>query len=130
MRRTVVSSDAVNTAEREHDAASDGATQLERPGALLLVADGMGGAKAGEVASGMAVQIVREEMQRRANGGSVAEADDAALAEIFSAAVERANELIREEGASNPSRQGMGTTLTAVWADWLLTALLAVTSAM
>ena len=109
-------SDAVNSAEREHDAASDGATQLERPGALLLVADGMGGAKAGEVASGMAVQIVSEEMQRRANGGSVAEADDAALAEIFSAAVERANELIREEGASNPSRHGMGTTLTAVWA--------------
>ncbi|MDJ0521419.1 MAG: protein phosphatase 2C domain-containing protein [Planctomycetota bacterium] len=102
-------------ADTEHDAGTDGGADLQHPGALLLVADGMGGAKAGEVASGMAVRIVSQEMHRRADGDEVADASQDALGETFSAAVERANELIRDEGASNPSRHGMGTTLTALW---------------
>ncbi len=107
---------AGSTDEPEHDAAMDGAGALTPPGVLLMVADGMGGAKAGEVASGMAVQIVREEMHERSGADGIPEAGDEALGDTFSRAVERGNELIRAEGASNPSRQGMGTTLTAVWA--------------
>ncbi len=94
----------------------EGAAALSRPGTLLAVADGMGGAKAGEVASGMAVRILSEEMLRRAPDEAVVEADLEALTATFIDAVEQANAQIRAEGTSNPSRQGMGTTLTAIWA--------------
>jgi protein phosphatase len=92
-----------------------GGAALDWPGILVAVADGMGGAKAGEVASGMAVTILSEEMVERVGDGLGADAG----AETFSAtlvqAVEVANERIRDEGSSNPNRRGMGTTLTAVW---------------
>jgi protein phosphatase len=89
-----------------------GAAPLTRPGTLLAVADGMGGAKAGEVASGMAVSILCREMRDRAAGvGQGQEAVSDALVE----AVEIANERIRDESASNPDRRGMGTTLTTIW---------------
>ncbi len=100
----------------EHDETFDGSAVISRPGVLLAVADGMGGAKAGEVASGMAVQILREEMLGRANADGIADAPIDTLAETFIAAVETGNEKIRDDGAGNPSRQGMGTTLTAIWA--------------
>ena len=103
-------------AEPDHDDGTDGSASLRRPGVLLEVADGMGGAKAGEVASGMAVSIVRDEMLGRAATEDLSGASDEALVQAFIASVERANDLIRDEGARNPSRQGMGTTLTAVWA--------------
>ena len=88
---------------------------LERPGTLLAVADGMGGAKAGEVASGMAVTILGEEMTHRAEEGLTADAGHDELHDTFVRAVHLANERIRDEGTSNPSRRGMGTTLTAAW---------------
>lgn len=93
----------------------EGDSVLLRPGAVLAVADGMGGAKAGEVASELAVTILREEMLRRAGEGAADGADEDGLAEAFVGAVEVANERIRDESAVNPARRGMGTTLTAVW---------------
>ena len=91
-----------------------GTAALERPGTLLAVADGMGGAKAGEVASGMAVSIVTQELGSRLGGlPGAASAED--ITRTLVAAVEKANERIRDEGASNPNRKGMGTTLTAIW---------------
>ncbi|MDF1702337.1 MAG: protein phosphatase 2C domain-containing protein [Planctomycetota bacterium] len=93
----------------------EGDSVLLRPGAVLAVADGMGGAKAGEVASELAVTILREEMLRRAAEGAADGADEGGLAEAFVGAVEVANERIRDESAVNPARRGMGTTLTAVW---------------
>lgn len=88
---------------------------LERPGTLLAVADGMGGAKAGEIASGMAVTILGEEMAHRAEEGLTADANHDELHDSFVRAVHLANERIRDEGTSNPNRRGMGTTLTATW---------------
>jgi len=102
--------------EAEHDAAMEGAATLSAPGVLLLVADGMGGAKAGEVASGMAVRIVRDEMQTHVSTDDQRDASADHLTRLLTRSVEHANERIRDEGARNPNRQGMGTTLTAVWA--------------
>lgn len=92
---------------------TEGDGVLQRPGAVLAVADGMGGAKAGEVASALAVSILSQEMLQRAAAGVEGDAD--ALAASFVGAVEVANERIRDESAMNPARRGMGTTLTAVW---------------
>jgi PPM family protein phosphatase len=70
---------------------------------LFAVADGMGGAKAGEVASGLAVQVLEED------DAEVAAPIEAHLVEL----VREANRRIYELSTDDESRRGMGTTLTA-----------------
>lgn len=94
----------------------DGCGGLGRPGALLAVADGMGGAKAGEVASGLAVSILRREMEAHVRSGELDDAPPEQLRDALVRSIEVANERIRDEGQRNSARSGMGTTLTAVWA--------------
>lgn len=74
-------------------------------GVLLVVADGMGGSLAGEVASRLAVQTVVRAW-RDADG-------ERPLDDLY-AAVEAANQRVHEESARNPELHGMGTTCTAV----------------
>jgi protein phosphatase len=70
----------------------------------FAVADGMGGAKAGEVASQLAVQVLEEELE--AHPG---EAPEAQLARTL----QEANTRIFELSTDDESRRGMGTTVTA-----------------
>ncbi|HEX6939121.1 MAG TPA: Stp1/IreP family PP2C-type Ser/Thr phosphatase [Longimicrobiales bacterium] len=72
---------------------------------LFLVADGMGGHAAGEVASAMAAQIVEQEVVRALDTG--------AAGAILRAAVEHAHRAILARAATDPDTAGMGTTLTA-----------------
>ncbi len=93
---------------------SQGGASLQWAGVLLAVADGMGGALAGEVASGLAVTTLADELRTRAgNDGAGWSAEEHRQALIH--AVESANQKIRGEGENNPQHRGMGTTLTAVW---------------
>jgi len=69
---------------------------------LAIIADGMGGHAAGEVASEIAVNIVREDFAR---SGAV---------EGLHEAIERANLAIIKDASENPDRFGMGTTVIAV----------------
>ena len=71
---------------------------------LFVVADGMGGAQAGEVASRLAV----EAFQHGLDDGSEPQAEMAALARA-------ANSRIHKRSHSNAEQAGMGTTLTAVY---------------
>ena len=71
---------------------------------LYLVADGMGGAKAGEHASRLAAETVRDVVES-ADG----ERDSATLVRAF----EEANRRVMDQAASDPSMEGMGTTLVA-----------------
>ena len=71
---------------------------------LFVVADGMGGAQAGEVASQIAVESFR-------HGLDDASQPEAALATLALAA----NSRIHELSHSNAEHAGMGTTLTAVY---------------
>ncbi len=75
-------------------------------GILLLVADGMGGANAGEVASQMAVETVTRRLFESPAGDP---------AEALRAAVEAANDQIFTESSANADWSGMGTTCTALW---------------
>jgi protein phosphatase len=71
---------------------------------LFAVADGMGGAQAGERASQIAIQTVVEEVER---AGAFANIDDLA------AAVREANGRVRREAREAPELAGMGTTVVA-----------------
>lgn len=73
-------------------------------GVLLAVSDGMGGANAGEVASGMVIQSLRRSMMTSGNSGAISPVEEAA---------KEAN-LAVWEAARQPGRKGMGATLTAL----------------
>lgn len=79
-------------------------TTLFNKGALFLVADGMGGHRAGGVASREAVQRVMKEYYA---------SDDLPPDESLMRAFERANEAVFELAQADEARAGMGTTLVA-----------------
>ena len=76
---------------------------------LFIVADGMGGHAAGEVASEMAVQIISRELAgiTEINGDNVASAK-------VSDAVKKANSKIYERTITEVDKQGMGTTASVL----------------
>ena len=79
---------------------------------LCLLADGMGGYNAGEVASSMAVtflhQALSEWLSQAANRASSKE-----LRRTMEACVNQVNRSIFSAACSNPDQAGMGTTLVA-----------------
>lgn len=76
---------------------------------LCLVADGMGGARAGEQASKIASQAT----QAQVSGTSgYAPDDDAAWQTLLRNATTTANRKVYEQSRSNADQSGMGTTLT------------------
>jgi serine/threonine protein phosphatase PrpC len=89
-------------------ASNEGVAEADARGALFAVADGMGGALAGEVASKMAVEALAQAVDDLR-----AEDDDEAARDCVLEAIRIANERIYEASASNPQHRGMGTTLTA-----------------
>ena len=79
-------------------------------GTLFMVADGMGGAAAGEIASAMAVEVVLAEMREKwiAN----ATTDSAEFVRSIRRATVAANQQIHNFAASHGEYRGMGTTAT------------------
>jgi protein phosphatase len=72
---------------------------------LFVVADGMGGAQAGEVASEIAVRSFDDELP------------SASLPEALAGVIEGANKRIHERARADESLHGMGTTTTAAYVD-------------
>jgi protein phosphatase len=81
-------------------------------GTLFMVADGMGGAAAGELASSMAVDVVLEELRSHWCSQDAPPAEPSAFANTLRAATEAANLRIHEYAAEHPENRGMGTTAT------------------
>jgi protein phosphatase len=77
---------------------------LDQP-PLFAVADGMGGAQAGEVASGIVVETLAQASERGTLPGALADA------------VQEANSRIHSMAKADRSLEGMGTTTTAGWVD-------------
>jgi protein phosphatase len=75
---------------------------------LLIVADGMGGHAAGEIASGLAIQIITDFLRQPLPFG---ERQPEIAASLLSQAIDQANLAIRARAAQDPMLHGMGTTL-------------------
>jgi protein phosphatase len=84
---------------------------------LAVLADGMGGYNAGEVASGIAVAMISAEIKK--NLAAIAGELDVATAEkLVGEHAVRANNAIFQASQSQPQYAGMGTTLVvALWHD-------------
>jgi PPM family protein phosphatase len=72
---------------------------------LFAVADGMGGARAGEIAAGLAAAALEEAGEEMRGATGVAEL------------IEEANRRIWERSLTDPKTAGMGTTVTAALVD-------------
>jgi len=81
-------------------------------GAVLVVSDGMGGALAGDVASRMAVETVREMLIGSAEDGASGCGDDAPLVECLRNATVYANLAIHHKSQEDTRCSGMGATFT------------------
>ena len=85
---------------------------------LAVLADGMGGYNAGEVASGIAVELISTEIKRILNARDGQELTAKELEKLVAAHAAKANSAIYEAAQGNPQYSGMGTTLVlALWHD-------------
>ncbi len=107
MALRVVEHAGLSDVGRQRDANEDNYVIAEP---LFAVADGMGGAQAGEVASRTAADVFE-------HVGSAPDSPEQLLTDL----TREANRRIFEMAQADPSRRGMGTTLTAaiVWAEGL-----------
>lgn len=75
---------------------------------LLMVADGMGGHNAGEIASSIAVRSITEYLEEKIKDGI----DISNMEDVLTSAIAKANDDIYTEAQNNVSCSGMGTTVT------------------
>jgi protein phosphatase len=75
---------------------------------IFIVADGMGGHAAGEVASEMAVQIVQREL------APTDDLDGEGIVKLVAGALRKANRAIHDRTLTEVDKQGMGTTASVL----------------
>ncbi len=94
------------------DLSRGGPHRVGERGSVFLVADGMGGAAAGELASSMAAEFIFNHLADRWRNDQAKNAER--FASHLRAAVEEANDHLYSYAAEHPDVRGMGTTATVV----------------
>lgn len=83
-------------------------------GLLLVVADGMGGMNAGEVASEIAIEVVREAFAPENLTDEILK-DRYTIERFMNSVIVDADKQIKQEAKNNPETRGMGTTIVIAW---------------
>jgi protein phosphatase len=79
---------------------------------LFIVADGMGGHKAGDIASKLAVDTIYRFLKDK---NSLHHSQFEQISHYLNESIQRANSVIFSEGKKNAGQAGMGTTVVATW---------------
>ena len=79
-----------------------------------IVCDGMGGAKGGNIASGLAVKTFASFVRKALDRAQAGTVTDEYMRSLLCAALERTNKAVYEKSLSDDDLDGMGTTLVAV----------------
>lgn len=87
--------------------------QLDRRCILCVVCDGMGGAKSGNVASALAIDVFTEEVRRSRKPGMGTEQ----VEQMLRSAAKLANATVYDQSRQFEDFRGMGTTLVAVYVE-------------
>ena len=82
---------------------------------VWAVADGLGGHPAGDVASALALEPLRELAERAASAATGSAAEDGDPAAALADAVREGNRRVHADAMASTERFGMGTTLTAAY---------------
>lgn len=82
----------------------------DKPLGVCVLADGMGGHNAGEIASSMAAEIVAGELSE-----SLSEIDDSKITFNMATAIDFANTSVFERSLKSREQSGMGTTLVVAY---------------
>lgn len=108
--RVAAGSDAGRTGKNNEDQFAISAFQLgpgnATPVLFAVLADGIGGHRAGEVASHLAVEMISD---------AVAQSDGSQPGAIMEAAILQANQAILAQAEGVDERKGMGTTIVCTW---------------
>ncbi len=87
-----------------------GVLRVDAVPSLLMVADGVGGAASGEIASSLATEVSFEQLRQRRERGALKGA--VVIADSLQQAILAANKAIHERARADRTHHGMGTTAT------------------
>lgn len=93
---------------------ADAKIQLSECGMIMVVADGMGGMNAGEVASEIAVRTVAQFFSPGRITPEIAAHEESRRVYLESVII-AADKAIKEESRTNPDHRGMGSTIILAW---------------
>ncbi len=94
--------------------AQDEVLQLGELGMLMVVADGMGGMNAGEVASQIAIDTVKSVFNTEALTASITSTSQSRQ-KYLEQVIKQADKSIKSEARKDSSREGMGSTIIMAW---------------
>lgn len=93
---------------------TDAVIPLGKNGAVMVVADGMGGMNAGEVASELAVSSIRHSFESVEDFSKVVDCSNH-IESFLKRAIVDADSIIKHRVKEDPSTSGMGTTIVVAW---------------
>lgn len=93
---------------------TDKVVNLSDRGCLMVVADGMGGMNAGEVASAIAIKTVMEHFTPERLTDAICK-DSKTRIRYLETVVVAADSAIKKDSRNNPDHEGMGSTIILAW---------------
>ena len=92
----------------------DEVINLSSLGVLMVVADGMGGMNAGEIASQIAIDTVRDSFVKSKLSDAVISTSDS-RSRYMEKVIKAADKAIKLDARNNPEHEGMGSTIIIGW---------------
>ena len=92
---------------------TNGYIPLPTEGAIFVVADGMGGANAGEIASKLAIQSIEDSLGE--DGSIMQNTTKESIHSFLRRSIVKSNQTILEYVTHSPDSMGLGTTIVLAW---------------